>query len=53
MFLYVLDRPLIVHINAAGKMKMPNLTDGVALLMALPISYLVLKLGYGPVAVWF
>ena len=51
MFLYVLDRPLIVHINAAGKMKMPNLTDGIALLMALPISYLVLKLGYGPVAV--
>lgn len=51
MFLYVIDRPLIVHINAAGKMKMPNLTDSVALMMALPISYVVLKLGYGPVAV--
>lgn len=50
-FLNCINRPLITHIHASGKMKMPNLTDGIGLLLILPISYIILKLGYGPIPV--
>lgn len=49
--LNTLDRPLITHIHASGKVKMPNLTGGIVLLMVLPISYILLKLGYSPIVV--
>lgn len=49
--LFSLDRPLITHIHASGKVKWPNLTGGLALLLVLPISYVLLKLGYSPISV--
>lgn len=41
----VVNRPLVTCVHAAGKMKWPNLTAGMSLIMMLPVSYLVLKMG--------
>lgn len=43
-----MTRPIVTVVHATGKLKMVNLTAGVALLMILPISYILLKLGYSP-----
>ena len=39
-------------IHAVGKMKLANITSGGALLMILPVSYVLLKLGASPVTVF-
>lgn len=40
-----ISRPMVEIIHATGKMKMPNLTSGMVLLMIVPISYLLLANG--------
>jgi hypothetical protein len=44
--LYSLNRPFIMAIHAVGKTKLINLTGGAALLMVLPVSYILLKMGF-------
>ena len=44
--LYSFMRPFIMAIHATGKMKAVNLTAGTALIMVLPISYMLLKFGF-------
>jgi len=46
--IYSMTRPFIMAIHATGKMKVLNLTAGMSLLMVLPISYLLLKIGFPP-----
>lgn len=47
-----MTRPLVMMIYAVGKMKLVNITAGGALLMILPVSYILLKLGASPVTVF-
>lgn len=47
-----MTRPVVMAIHAVGKMKAVNLTSGSALLLILPISYLLLKLGCSPVTIF-
>ena len=44
--LYSVMRPFIMAIHATGKMKAVNLTAGTALIMVLPISFMLLKFGF-------
>lgn len=44
--LYSINTPFIMAIHAVGKTKFINLTGGVALLMVLPISYVLLKMNF-------
>lgn len=46
--LYSLSMPFRMAIHATGKMKIINLTAGIALLMVLPVSYVLLKMGLPP-----
>jgi hypothetical protein len=39
------QRPFVMAIFATGKMKLVNLTSGTVLLLVLPVSYLLLKMG--------
>jgi O-antigen/teichoic acid export membrane protein len=41
--IFCMDRPFVTALNAIGKMKLPNLTAGIVLLLVLPISYIMLK----------
>lgn len=47
-----MSRPVVTMIHAVGKMKLVNLTSGSALLMILPVSYVLLKFGASPVTVF-
>ena len=47
-----MTRPIVMMIHAVGKMKLANLTAGSALLLILPVSYVLLKLGASPVTVF-
>lgn len=47
-----ISRPIVMMIHAVGKMKLANITSGGALLMILPVSYVLLKLGASPVTVF-
>lgn len=47
-----MSRPVVMMIHAVGKMKLVNLTAGGALLMILPVSYVLLKLGASPVTIF-
>ena len=47
-----LTRPVVMVVHAVGKMKGPNLTAGIALLLAVPMTYVLLKLGLDPVSVF-
>lgn len=47
-----LTRPVVMVVHAVGKMKAVNLTAGIALLMAVPMTYILLKLGLDPVTVF-
>ena len=49
-FPYSINRPLITLINATGSVKWYNLTSGLWILLLLPISYILLKVGFSPVA---
>lgn len=44
-----IDYPIGNAIHAYGKMKLPNLTSSIIYLMALPISYIAMKLGATPI----
>jgi O-antigen/teichoic acid export membrane protein len=44
--LYSMNTPFIMAIHAVGKTKYINLTGGTALLLVLPISYFLLKMGF-------
>lgn len=46
------DFPIGSGIHAYGKMKLPNLTSSLIYLSAIPLSYLCMKLGTGPVATY-
>ena len=47
-----ISRPIVMMIHAVGKMKLANITSGGALLMILPVRYILLKLGASPVTVF-
>lgn len=47
-----LTRPLIMVVHAVGKMKGPNLTAGIVLLSAVPLTYVLLEIGLDPVSVF-
>lgn len=47
-----LTRPVVMVVHAVGKMKGPNLTAGIAILLAVPITYVLLKMGFDPVTVF-
>lgn len=47
-----MTRPIVMGLHATGMMKMPNITAGIVLLMILPVSYLLLKLGCSPVVIF-
>lgn len=47
-----ITRPVVMAVFAVGKMKAINLTSGTALLMILPITYILLSLGFSPVMVF-
>lgn len=40
--------PVVTVTHAGGKLKMPNLTGGLIIVLALPVSYVALKLGCTP-----
>jgi O-antigen/teichoic acid export membrane protein len=40
------QRPFVMAIHATGKIKIPNVTGGIVLLLVLPISYYFLRAGY-------
>ena len=46
-----MTRPVVMVVHAVGKMKEVNLTAGVALLLILPVSYVLLKMNVDPVTV--
>ena len=48
-----LNRPMVMVVHATGKMKYPNITGGGVLLLILPVSYIILKLGGSPVTVFW
>ena len=47
-----MTRPIVMGLHASGKLKMPNLTAGIVLIMFLPVSYLLLKLGFSPTLIF-
>lgn len=48
-----MTRPIVMGLHASGKLKMPNLTAGLVLIMILPVSYLLLRFGYSPVVIFW
>lgn len=48
-----ITRPVVIAVHAVGKMKAVNLTSGIALLLILPVTYILLRLGYSPVMVFW
>ena len=48
-----ITRPVVMAIHAVGRMKSVNLTSGTALLLILPVTYILLKLGASPVTVFW
>lgn len=47
-----ISRPLVTGIHAIGKMKIPNLVSGTVLLMIVPVSYLLLYMGFTVIHVY-
>lgn len=44
--------PVVTVTHAGGKLKMPNLTGGITIMCAIPISYIMLRLGASAVSVF-
>lgn len=44
--------PVVTVTHAGGKLKMPNLTGGITIISAIPLSYVLLRLGAGAVSVF-
>ena len=47
-----MTRPIVMVVHAVGKMKMVNLTAGGALILILPISYVLMKYGCDPITIF-
>jgi len=47
-----MTRPVVMAIHAVGKMKAVNITAGTVLLLILPVSYALLRLGCSPVTIF-
>lgn len=47
-----LSGPVVSVTHASGKLKMPNLTGGISIVMSLPVCYVALKLGCNPETVF-
>ena len=47
-----MTRPVVMVVHAVGKMKMVNITAGGALLLILPISYVLMKFGCDPITIF-
>ena len=52
-FIQAITRPVVMALHAVGKMKTLNLTVGLVLLLSLPISYILLRLGLSPVSIFW
>lgn len=48
-----MSRPIVMVVHAVGKMKWPNVLSGGVLLLIVPVSYVLLKIGYSPVTVFW
>ena len=51
-FIFTLGRPMVAAMIASGKIKLPNLINGPVLLLTLPMTYIILYLGYSPVVAY-
>lgn len=49
----VLKTPRVMIFHALGKLKLSNIVVGTILIMTFPISWVALKLGYGPTSVFW
>lgn len=47
-----INRPFVIMVQAPGKMKWPNLTAGITLMMMFPVSYIALKMGCTPITIY-
>jgi len=48
-----ITRPAVMALHAVGRMKEPNLTSGITLLLILPVTYFLLRIGISPVTVFW
>ena len=46
--IFTMSRPLVTVVHATGRMKLPNIINGSALLMIVPVSYAFLRFGASP-----
>ncbi|WP_163221693.1 MATE family efflux transporter [Bacteroides sp. 214] len=44
----ILYRPIVISISATGRVKAISLINGTIYILVLPLSYVLLKMGYGP-----
>lgn len=44
----ILFRPVVISINATGQIKQISIVNGTIYILVLPVSYIMLKLGFGP-----
>ena len=52
-FFQAINRPINMSVHASGNIKWMNITNAVFMLIVLPACYVVLKLGYSPVVVYW
>ena len=52
-FFQAINRPINMSVHASGNIKWMNITNALFMLIVLPVSYLVLKVGYSPVSVYW
>ena len=50
--IFTMSRPLVTEMHAIGKLKVPSLGNGTVLLLILPVSYILLRLGFSPIVVY-
>lgn len=53
ILLWALSNPLVIAIQATGKIKVFQIISGTIMFLILPVSYLFFKLGYPPVIAYF
>lgn len=52
-FVQTINRPVVMALHAVGKMKTLNLTVGSVLILSLPLSYVLLRMGVSPVTIFW
>ena len=52
-FFQSVNRPINMSVHASGKIKWMNISNTVFMVIVLPACYMVLKMGYSPVAVYW